>query len=86
MVKAITATLALVLIGGCAGSDATISEDFGNAVRQNIALQTINPQGVEADESAMMEGEMSERAIQTYREGPAEVEDESMVQDVGSGG
>jgi hypothetical protein len=55
MIKTTTAILATLALGACAseiGSRGDASHVFGDAVRQNIAAQTVNPQGSSADVAA----------------------------------
>jgi hypothetical protein len=55
MIRTTTAILALLVLGACShdiGAYGDASDVFGNAVRQNIAAQTVNPQGSSADVTA----------------------------------
>jgi hypothetical protein len=55
MIKTTTAILAALALGACAseiGSYGDAKDVFGNSVRQNIAAQTVNPQGSSADVEA----------------------------------
>ncbi|HEY7800155.1 MAG TPA: hypothetical protein VIA80_15420 [Hyphomonadaceae bacterium] len=52
MIRTTTAILAAFALGACAteiGAYDEAKDVFGNAVRQNIAAQTVNPQGSSAD-------------------------------------
>jgi len=67
--------LTLILLGGglaaCANeppASVNMSEDFGNAVRHNIAVQTINPDAGGPDASDTLDGQSIERAIENMRE------------------
>lgn len=73
------------MTAGCATDrTATIDPDFGNAVRHNIAVQVINPEGVAEDDSDTMDGQKAEQAVERYRQGPAEAPDGTLVEDTGS--
>ncbi len=55
MIRTTTAILAALALGACAtetGAYGDASGVFGDAVRQNIAAQTVNPQGSSADVAA----------------------------------
>lgn len=55
MIRTTAALLAALALGACAteiGAYGDASEAFGNAVRQNAAAQTVNPQGSSADVTA----------------------------------
>lgn len=76
----LTLTIGLLMaLFSCAPSAVYLDEDFGDAVKKNIALQTINPQGVALDDSELMDGQKAQQAIERYRTGPAEAETESLV-------
>lgn len=79
----VTLATSAFLLAGCASDRAlTLDPAFGNAVKQNIAEQTINPMGQPADASATMDGQKAQQAVDRYRKGPAETKDESLVRDI----
>ncbi|MEX0618120.1 MAG: hypothetical protein WDZ76_09395 [Pseudohongiellaceae bacterium] len=67
----------------CSNHYPSIHEDFGAAVTHNIAVQTINPDAAGPDESASIDGQQAAQAVDRYREGPTEVDNTSLIQDVG---
>lgn len=72
-------------LAACVSSEPVMNENFGAAVRHNIALQTAYPDATGPDESASQEGREAQRAIEAYRErDTTEVETESLI-DVGTG-
>ena len=55
MIRTTTAILTALALGACAtetGAYGDAKDAFGDAVRQNIAAQTVNPQGSSADVTA----------------------------------
>lgn len=68
------AALALCLLVGCA-SDPTVSEqNFGNSVRNMIAVQTYDPSTLSTPSSAPVDGtdgQKLEGALGVYRQAPA---------------
>ncbi len=64
-------TIAIVIIAGllsaCTVPAPTIDEDFGAAVRHNIAVQTINPDAGGKDASDSIDGRRAQQAIERYR-------------------
>jgi hypothetical protein len=55
MIRTTSAILAALALGACAteiGDYGDAGDVFGSAVRQNIAAQTVNPQGSSADVTA----------------------------------
>lgn len=68
MKRSIVALAALTLVAACTPTDRT-SPGFGDAVRQNIAAQVINPDPYPADAAAPEhDGERARDAVQRYRE------------------
>jgi type IV pilus biogenesis protein CpaD/CtpE len=61
-----------------------LSDDFGNAVRANIAVQTLNPDAGGPDDSASLDGQRVEQAVQRMRSRSNEVQNTSLIQGVGS--
>lgn len=66
MIKTTSAMIALLALGACASEigKSAFSERFGDAVRQNIAAQTVNPQGSSADVTAS--GARTAKAVDAY--------------------
>jgi len=57
-----------VLLAGCqSGTEPTIDEDFGNAVRQNIAVQTLNPDAGGPDGSTSLDGQRVDQSVERMR-------------------
>ena len=69
----------------CMSRAPTISEEFGAAVRHNMALQTVNPDAAGPDESASLDGQKAEQALQDYREGPTDAPPERLIINLGGG-
>lgn len=68
MTRSLLALAALSVAAACTPVDQP-SPTFGNAVRQNIAAQTINPDPFPADAAAPeFDGERARDAVQRYRE------------------
>jgi hypothetical protein len=63
-----------------------LSEDFGSAVRHNIAVQTINPDAGGPDASETLDGQSVERAIENMRERSPAVRSDELLGGLGSGG
>lgn len=66
MIKTTSALIALLALGACA-SELGLTEGgarLGDAVRQNIAAQTVNPQGSSAD--VVASGARTSKAVQAY--------------------
>ncbi|MBL4820620.1 MAG: hypothetical protein JKY98_06480 [Gammaproteobacteria bacterium] len=86
MLKQVSCLGALVVIlTGCVNDhEATINKDLGNAVRHNIALQTINPAAGGPDESQSLDGQRILESIDRMRNRTAEADDSTLIQDVGS--
>jgi hypothetical protein len=85
--RLILTTLSMVLLGGCAAHEPakpTLNEGFGNAVRQNTALQTFNPDAAGPDESDRIDGQTGERALQELRTRSNESQSGSLIINVGS--
>lgn len=80
---------ALALLGACVAQDpppANLDASFRNAVRQNIAVQTINPDAAGPDESQVIDGQSAERALEAQRTRSTQAPPESLIINVGSGG
>ena len=72
-----------VLLAACqSGTDQYIDEDFGNSVRSNVALQTLNPEAGGADDSASISGTQANQAVQRMRTRSNQAQDATLIQDV----
>ena len=74
-----------VFLAGCSQShQVTMSNDFGNAVRTNTALQVIDPTAGQEDMPPMaLDGQTAEQALERYRGATGEAETEKLIEDVG---
>lgn len=83
-----TAAALLLMLSACAAPDqptpVNLDSSFGNAVRQNMAVQVINPDAAGPDESDRIDGQSAERALEAQRTRSAESEPESLIINVGS--
>lgn len=61
-----------------------LGDNFGNAVRHNIAAQVINPEAAGADESDRIDGQAAERALESQRSRSINADPESLI--IGAGG
>jgi hypothetical protein len=91
MIKTTSAFLALLALGACAseigyhtGSLSAANEQHGDAVRQNIAAQTVNPAGSSADVTAS--GARVSKAVQAYTADKVEKPGSAGTTSVGSQG
>lgn len=85
----LSATIVMVLVlSACAARPQTgnLDSEFGNAVRQNMAIQVINPNAAGADESHRIDGQSAERALEAQRTRSTEATIESAIINVGGGG
>ena len=74
VIKFITvASVASLALMGCAERydkpKQTLSPSFGNAVRHNMAVQIINPEGHPDLSPSAMDGARADEAVTRYREG-----------------
>ncbi len=61
----------------------TLQDDFGNAVKTNIAAQTINPDaGKEPVPIATRDGQKTEQALERYRAEESKAESGSILDDI----
>ena len=75
--------VALLASGCVTTSKQSLRPDFGEAVRNNIAAQTIDPMaGKEETPANTLDGQKGELALERYRTEEAEAETERLVQDV----
>lgn len=58
--------LSLLALGAC-GTQKPLGRDFGNSIRHNMAVQTVNPEP--STVSPLYDGEHAARAIKKYHEG-----------------
>lgn len=82
MLKIILAAGLITTLLGCASESPPLAEDFGAAVKHNMALQIINPEGVENDDSASMDGRSARQAVERHRQPPVEISGESLIEGV----
>lgn len=84
MLKLITVTGSIVmLLAGCqSGTTPQIDEDFGDSVRANIAVQTLNPDAGGPDGSASISGVQAEQAVERMRNRTNQAQDATLIQDV----
>lgn len=74
-----------LLLAGCRSEmPAHLNEDFGNAVRANVALQTLNPDAGGPDASDSLDGPRAAQAVQRMRERSNQADSGSLIQDVGN--
>lgn len=79
-----TITLAMPLIlaglGGCMGNQQTLRAEFGEAVRANTAMQTVNPAAGDVPVPlATRDGQRTEQIIQDYRKDTGKAESGRIV-------
>jgi starvation-inducible outer membrane lipoprotein len=84
--RLINAAVIAFLLSACAGAPTHLDKRFGNAVRQNMAVQVINPDAAGPDESDRIDGQTAERALEAQRTRSVQSEPESLIINVGSGG
>ncbi len=58
--------LSLLALGACS-TQKPLGRDFGNSVKHNMAVQTVNPEP--SNVSPLYDGEHAAQAIKKYREG-----------------
>ena len=80
----LTALAAILLASGCVTtSKQSLKPDFGEAVRTNTAVQTLDPMaGQEEMPANSLDGQKGELALDRYRTEEAEAETGRIVQDV----
>lgn len=75
----------VLFLTGCESQPAVhLSDEFGNAVRANMALQTLNPEAGGPDHSATLDGQRVDSAVERLRDRSNQVESSSLLQGVGS--
>jgi len=73
----------VMLLAGCqSGMDPRIDEDFGNSVRANVAVQTLNPDAGGPDDSGSLNGLQVDQAVQRMRNRTNQAQDATLIQDV----
>jgi type IV pilus biogenesis protein CpaD/CtpE len=83
-IVAISIMLSLFLAGCSQSHQLTMSEDFGNAVKTNTAMQVINPEAGQEDMPPMaLDGQKAEQGLEQYRGATGEAETEQLIQNVG---
>ena len=71
----------VLLLAGCqSGSELNIDDEFGNSVRQNAAVQTLNPDAGGPDESASIDGPGAAQAIDRMRNRSNQAQSGSITQ------
>jgi type IV pilus biogenesis protein CpaD/CtpE len=65
--KAIALVMIVGIMPACTAPGSTIDEDFGAAVRHNIAVQTLNPGAGGPDASDSSDGRRTQQALEAYR-------------------
>lgn len=83
----IVASVASLTLPGCAEIDKpkqTLSPSFGNAVRHNMAVQIINPDGHPDLSPSALDGSRAADAVKRYREGKTEEVVRETTSDVGT--
>lgn len=65
--KAIAMVIVISITPACTVPGSAIDEDFGAAVRHNIAVQTLNPDAGGADASGSSDGRRTQQALEAYR-------------------
>jgi hypothetical protein len=84
MLRHISVTgLIVMLLAACqSGTEPQIDEDFGNAVRANVAVQTLNPDAGGPDDSASVSGLQAERAVEQMRSRTNQAQDTTLIQGI----
>jgi len=79
-----TAVAAVLLLNGCTTTpEPPMREDFGDAVRTNIAAQVIDPTaGQEEMPVGTLDGQKVEAGVQRYREARPEAETRRLLGDL----
>jgi len=76
--------LLVVLLAGCAGKE-HLRPDFGVSVRQNIAVQTLDPGAATREHPALAgDGQKMEQSLKDYRKGKPEASRDHLI--ISSGG
>lgn len=82
-------TALMILPSACVAPDDPrpiyLDSTFGNAVRQNIAAQVINPEAAGPDESDRVDGQTAERALDSLRTRSVKADPESLIISAGGG-
>ncbi len=75
----------LLLATGCTYIPQTsMDPDFGNAVKTNIAAQTIDPNAGQQDQpAAALDGQKSEQVLKNYRKEKGKVQRGKLIIDLG---
>jgi hypothetical protein len=85
MIRTTTAILAALALGACATEIGSHDDAiFGDAVRQNIAAQTVNPEGSSAD--VVTSGARVDKAVRAHASDTVEKPGASSTTSVGSSG
>jgi type IV pilus biogenesis protein CpaD/CtpE len=68
-----------LLIGCQQTSQSHLREGFGNSVRSNMAMHTINPDAGKQPGVVTMDGQRAEKSMQEYREQSVVIEEADLV-------
>jgi type IV pilus biogenesis protein CpaD/CtpE len=79
----IPGSLALLLAACQSGAELQMDDEFGNSVRQNIAVQTLNPDAGGPDGSATLDGQRVQNAVDDLRTRDVGADTGSLTQDIG---
>jgi type IV pilus biogenesis protein CpaD/CtpE len=73
-----------VQLGACSTAhEMTLKDDFGNSVRTNVAVQTINPEAGKKDMPApTLDGQKAAKAVDNYRKQSEKAETETLLKGV----
>ncbi|MDT8403039.1 hypothetical protein [Sulfuriflexus sp.] len=84
-ITAVPVILSVYLTGCSQVHQPTLSEDFGNAVRTNIAQQVIDPKAGQEDlPPATLGGQKVENSLEQYRKDDGKVDNERLITDMTS--
>lgn len=85
----LAAATLMLLLSACVTPDdprpLNLSDNFGKALHQNMAVQVINPDAAGPDESDRIDGQSAERALESRRTRSVESEPETLILSVGGG-
>lgn len=85
----LTALASVLVLAGCAdegGLPPQAGSGFGNAVRTNIAVQTVNPQAPEDGATISASGERTAIATERYAEDKVKAPENPSTSETSSGG
>jgi type IV pilus biogenesis protein CpaD/CtpE len=84
LLKLLLVLSAVLLLVACnLGHRSTMRPDFGNAVKTNMAVQTINPEAGQVEqEASALDGQKAEKALERYRKDKGKAPAEKLVTDI----